>query len=111
MCNAQTLAHSNDGYIIRCRECRRVQLAFGTAALTIDEEQLLTIKEKIYYEMQYRGISYNQPALKQISIEINASTMLCLSINEVTALQDLMDQAFAVIDAYRIIEKPMEWEN
>ena len=111
MCNARTLAHSNEGYIIKCRECKRMQLAFGTAVLIVTEAQLSHIKERLQYEVLYKESMVSRPDIKQVSVEINEYAMLCLSLNEMLALQDLVDQAFAVTEVYQILDKPMEWEN
>lgn len=106
-----TLAHSNEGYIIKCRECKRMQLALGTAVLIITEAQLAHIRERLYHEVLYKESMASRPDIKQVAIEVNEYAMLCLSLNEMLALQDLIDQAFAVAEAYQILDKPMEWEN
>lgn len=111
MCNARTLAHSNEGHIIICRECKRMQLAFGTAVLIINEAQLKQIRERLQYELSYKSHLNPQPDIKQVSIDVNEYAMLCLSLNEMNALQDLTDQACAVSEAYQILDGPMEWEN
>jgi len=111
MCNARTLAHNSEGYIIKCRECKRMQLAFGTAVLIINEAQLNHIKERLQYEIMYKDSRDIRPDIKQVSIEINEYAMLCLSLNEMISLQDLADQACAVSEAYQILDRPMEWEN
>ncbi len=103
MCNTQTLARSFEGYIIRCAECNRIQLAFGVAAVTLKPHQFHRLKEYADLESQYRQTIPADPDQKCISIPVNHSLMLCLSYHELAALTDLLDQAAALMAVYEML--------
>lgn len=103
MCHTQTLARSPEGYIIRCAECNRIQLAFGVAAVTLKPHQFHRLKEYADLELQYKCSIPVEPDQKCISLPVNHSLMLCLSYNELTALTDLLDQAAALMAVYAML--------
>ena len=104
MCDTQTLAYSTAGYIVRCTECKRIQLAFGSVAIIIKAKQLKQLKERAGIELFYREICIIDADAKIVALPINANTMLCLSVNELIALNDLLDQAAALLEVYGMLE-------
>ena len=104
MCDTQTLAYTADGYIIRCTECSRMQMAFGPVAIIINKKQFYELKERAGIEMSYRSACIMDPDLKSVSMPINATTMLCLSANELLSLTDLLDQATALMEVYEMLD-------
>lgn len=103
MCNTQTLARSPEGYIIRCSECNRIQLAFGVAAVTLKPHQFERLKEYAGLEQQYRHTIPAAPDQKCISIPVNHTLTLCLSYRELMAFTDLLDQAAALLSVYEML--------
>lgn len=104
MCDTQTLAYSAEGYIIRCKQCNRMQLAFGPVAIIIKEKQFRQLRARAGAELMYRDTCIMDPDLKFVSLPINNTTMLCLSTNELTAFTDLIDQATALMEVYEMLE-------
>jgi len=104
MCDTQTLAFSAEGYIVRCTDCKRMQMAFGAVAIMVKPKQLQQLKEHASLELFYRDICIADPDTKIVSLPINNTTMLCLSTNELTALNNLLDQATALLEVYEMLE-------
>ncbi|WP_118972430.1 DUF6686 family protein [Taibaiella koreensis] len=103
MCNTQTLARSADGYIIRCTECNRIQLAFGIAAVTLKPHQFQRLKEYADMEQEYRTAVFAGPDQKCVSLPVNHTLTLCLTLAELQALTDLLDQAAGLITVYELL--------
>jgi hypothetical protein len=104
MCDTQTLAYANDGYIIRCPQCNRIQMAFGTVVVVTKEKQLKKIKERAALEFLCRGTAMQEPDLKSVTIPVTQTTMLCLSMKELEAFCELLDQAFALLEVYALLD-------
>jgi hypothetical protein len=103
MCDTQTLAASADGYIIRCAECGRMQISFGIAAIVLKQEQFQRLKVHIAEAMLY-GRAYSvEPDRRFISLPVSKTVILCLSWNELLALEGLVTQAAALIEVYELI--------
>lgn len=103
MCNTQTLARSADGYIIRCTECNRIQLAFGVVAVTLKPHQFQRLKEYADMEQEYRTEVFPGPGQKCVSLPVNHTLTLCLTIEELQSLTDLLDQAAGLIAIYELL--------
>lgn len=103
MCDIQTLAYSTEGYIIRCATCKRMQLAFGIVAVVLNESQFFRLKEIVAAEMLHKSIFSGYFQQKTVSLPVTASTLLCLSDEELDALSDLLDQAGALLEVYEIL--------
>lgn len=104
MCDTQTLAYAGDGYIIRCPQCHRIQLAFGTVAVVTKEKQLKKLKERADLELLCRSAGMFEPDLKSVTLPITQTTMLCLSMRELEALTELLAQAFALLEVYAMLD-------
>lgn len=100
----QTLARSGQGYIIRCPDCNRIQLAFGVAAVVLKTHQLERLREYAGLEQQYRESGVPEDCRqKSVSLPVNHTLTLCLSYTELEALTDLLDQAAALMTVYTLL--------
>lgn len=104
MCDTQTLAYANDGYIIRCPQCNRIQMAFGTVVVVTREKQLRKLKERADLELLCRATAVYEPDLKSVTLPVTPSTMLCLSRKELEAFTELLAQAFALLEVYALLD-------
>lgn len=104
MCTYQTLVHNKDGYIIRCPDCKRLQLAFGTTMTTVDVEEYAQLRAQVDMECRY-GAHCTNPGLKETVIPIDAHSMLCLNHTELLHLQLLLEGAAALLETYCILEE------
>jgi hypothetical protein len=103
MCDTQTLAASGEGYIIRCAECGRMQICFGIAAIVLKQDQFLRLKVHVTEAVLY-GEGYKaQPDRRSVSLPVNKAVVLCLSWNELIALEDLVTQAAALMEVYELL--------
>lgn len=104
MCDTQTLAYANDGYIIRCPQCNRIQMAFGTVVVVTKERQLKKLKERADLELLCRNATSFEPDLKSVTLPVTPTTMLCLSMKELEAFTELLAQAFALMEVYALLD-------
>lgn len=103
MCDTQTLAASAEGYIIRCAECRRMQICFGIAAVILKQDQFYRLKVHVAEAILYGRAYGTEPDRRAISLPVNKTVILCLSWNELKALEDLVTQAAALIEVYDLL--------
>jgi hypothetical protein len=103
MCDTQTLAASTEGYIIRCAECRRMQICFGIAAIVLKQDQFYKLKVHVAEAILFGGVYNAEPDRRVISLPVNKAVILCLSWNELKALGDLVTQASALMEVYDLL--------
>ncbi|MFA6057383.1 MAG: DUF6686 family protein [Taibaiella sp.] len=103
MCDTQTLAASAEGYIIRCAECGRMQICFGIAAIILKQDQFYRLKVHVAEAILYGGGYGVEPDRRAISLPVNKTVILCLSWNELKALEELVTQAAALMEVYDLL--------
>lgn len=103
MCHYQTLAYSADGYMVRCPDCKRIQMAFGTTIVTLDTEAFKELAAQIELEtLCERPMA--MPEQKSIIIHVGTYCMLGLTVDELCRLSHLLHQAFPLLTTYEILE-------
>jgi hypothetical protein len=103
MCDTQMLAASAEGYIIRCTECRHIQICFGIAAITLKQDQFFRLKVHVSESILFGGAYHAGPDCRTISLPVNKAVVLRLSWNELKALEGLVAQASALIEVYDLL--------
>ena len=105
MCNFRVLAQNTDGYVVFCRDCRALQLAFGTVKLKMRPEYF---QEMIYMVKQaalYRAAT-DPVHEKNIFIPlVDESVTLCLTFKELNKLEALLGEAMALFETYVILNQ------
>lgn len=104
MCTTRILAQSKAGFINQCTECESIHLAFGTSLLRLTVEEFMEISSQIYYDVQHVNdrINPNSKSI-QISHPSGSEFSLVLSMNELTQLNDLAQEANILLTAYNLI--------
>lgn len=103
MCHYQTLAYSADGYMVRCPDCKRIQLAFGTTIVTLDTGEFEQLAAQVELEALYdRPMS--MPEQKSIIIHVSMYSMLGLTTGELRRLRHMLHQAMPLLTTYEILE-------
>jgi hypothetical protein len=105
MCDTQTLAASGEGYIIRCAECGRMQICFGIAAIMLKQDQFLRLKVHVAEAVLYGGGYQAEPDRRSVSLPVSKAVVLCLSWNELIALEGLVTQAAALMEVYELLAR------
>jgi hypothetical protein len=103
MYDTQTLAVSAEGYIIRCAECSRMQLYFGIAVIILKQDQFYRLKVHVAEAILFGGTYSIEPDRRVISLPANKTVILCLSWNELKALESLVTQASALMEVYDLL--------
>jgi len=102
MCSFKNFHHSRNGYVVQCRKCAYFQLAFGSVAITLTQEQLHEFYETIndYYEVYKDGDCPDQKTIR-IPTALPAF-MLALSINDLKMIREMLDETCIVMEMTKI---------
>jgi hypothetical protein len=101
MCDIQTLTDSEHGYVIYCRKCRVLQLAFGfELVMNINEEDFLPMVEYVATR-PFSGMPDHKEAGK-VLLQVNRTRYVSLSRDEVGLLIEMLTGAGALFEAYQI---------
>ncbi|MGC4037728.1 MAG: hypothetical protein QM764_17330 [Chitinophagaceae bacterium] len=105
MCSYQTLYHNDrTGYVIRCEECSKIQVAYGNLVMTF---------EKCDFEAFHKWIGnvhesqqpVQSPAVRSIMIPSPCQGMrLLLSYNELKELNTMLDEADTELQSLELIQ-------
>lgn len=105
MCSYQTLYHNDKaGYIIRCEECARIQVAYGNMVMTFEREDFDTFHSWI------KKIQANQQmplsaTVRSIMIPSPSQGMrLLVSYNELIELCAMLDEADTELQSLELIK-------
>jgi hypothetical protein len=103
MCNYQTLYHGNTGYVIRCQQCKGLQLAFGTTVISFNLEEF-----ECFTKMVTRladDHKYESENEKAICLPLPADhVMMLLTPREITSLARMTAEVQALLTTYEILE-------
>jgi len=106
MCQPRILHEDRLGYISRCQECGRLQLAFGTSAfaMTPDEFREFSKQARLYHSDHFDRIDRNR---KDIYVPaMQPGIYLVLTAQELEDLINLLDMGLAgleIDEAFRFI--------
>lgn len=105
MCDYKILAHSQDGYVILCNSCGHYQLAYGTTAVTFEQEDFLNFcgeAAKLKTGTDCNGFEKQ----KRISLNIHSKcSMMILSYSELITLNDLLNEALFTCEMETMLEE------
>lgn len=94
MCNYQTLFHNDNlGYVVRCKECDKIQIGYGNIMLTVSDEGFEA------FRWWLKKIKDEQPAtqketLRSVMIPTPCEGIkLLLSLRELKELENMLDDA------------------
>lgn len=103
MCNYDILYHNQHGYAVQCKHCLHIKLAFGTTALTFNEEQFYDFKHIAdgYWEINKYQHCRTQ---KQIQIPTSHSAVsLVFTLDELEQLSAIMEEAHINLEVQRLL--------
>jgi hypothetical protein len=103
MCNYQTLYHGNAGYVIRCQQCKGIQLAFGTTVISFNLEEFECFK-KMVTQLADDHI-YSSEHEKSICVPLPVDhVMMLLTPVEIVTLAEMTSEVQALLQTYEILE-------
>lgn len=101
MCDIQTLTDSEHGYVIYCRKCRVLQLAFGfELVMNVNEEDFLPMVQ--YICSRQLSAMPDETSERNVLLQVNRTRYLSLSRDEVSLLVEMISGAGALFEAYQI---------
>jgi hypothetical protein len=80
-----------------------MQICFGIAAIILKQDQFRRLKVHTAEAILYGGAYSTEPDRRAISLPVNKTVILCLSWNELKALEDLITQATALMEVYDLL--------
>ncbi len=95
MCRYQTLYHSDKtGYIIRCEECEKIQVAYSNLVVTFERSDFDTFRALIQKIKNGRHPMSGSPVVRSIMIPSPCQGIqLLLSYNELIEFATMLDEA------------------
>jgi len=92
MCNYNTLKNSKHGYVVQCKNCDHIQVAFGTTIVSLTRaayyEHLALVQEQ--FDQNCRTMPWDQKVI-HIPTAAKGVTMI-YTLNELHTLQDLLSE-------------------
>lgn len=103
MCNTKILEHNKFGYIARCNKCENIQLAFGTTAITLDEDQFDEFRETIRDYHEAYACKEN-PEVKDLYVPtVEPSISMVFSYKEIEILMEMLEQASLSLEIHKVL--------
>jgi hypothetical protein len=90
MCNYKTLRNSEDGYVVRCKSCDHIQVAFSTSIQSFTRDQFydyIIVVEELY--KRHRSNPFREQKIVRIATAARAVVMV-YNVDEVSRLLGLM---------------------
>lgn len=103
MCNYDILYHNEHGYVVKCKNCEHLKLAFGTTALTLSEECFYDFKQIAdeYFDIHK---TCNCRTQKQVQIPTaNKAVMLVYTVEELERLVGILDEAHITMEVQKLL--------
>ncbi|MEM9886269.1 MAG: DUF6686 family protein [Bacteroidota bacterium] len=98
-----TLYEGHNGYVVYCSHCKAFHIAYGTVSFDQTESSLLSLMEVLNYNYhQYRNAFDPDCRCVQIITPFTGFRFL-LSTNELLEFSEMLQQAFLVFEAERIV--------
>lgn len=92
-CDFQFLCYCDEGYIVRCKQCRHYQIAFISTLITVDEANFTVFCSHVRNKAAHNYAYINRDA-KIIIIPTSASDVnLLLTPNELSRLYGMLEEA------------------
>jgi hypothetical protein len=95
MCSYTTLAHSEHGYIIQCKACNSIQLAFGAIAIALHNKDFGVFTEQLK-TLAITSTHVGTPTQKTIKIDVfSEHVLMIVSHIELMVLITMLEEAEA----------------
>jgi hypothetical protein len=95
MCSYQTLYHSDKaGYIIRCEECEKIQVAYSNLVITFERTDFDSFGSLISKIKNGRHPGSGSPAVRSIMVPLPCQGIqFLLSYNELIEFSTMLEEA------------------
>ncbi len=94
MCSYQTLFHDdNTGYVVRCKECEKIQLGFGNLMLTVSEDEFNSFHCRIKKIMSEQSPDQKETVRFIVIPTLCEGMKLLLSLRELREFDYMLEEA------------------
>jgi len=95
MCSYQTLFHDdNTGYVVRCKECEKIQLGFGNLMLTVSTDEFNSFRCWLKKIMEEEQTPVQKETLRCFIIPTPCEGIkLLLSLRELREFDHMLEEA------------------
>jgi hypothetical protein len=98
MCQFTTLHHNVHGYVVRCADCRHIQVGFGTTAISYSSEEFEELRQNLRQCHDFYQDS-PFPEMKCVHFQqMGSQVKLVYSPREVARLLDLVEMAALMLE-------------
>jgi hypothetical protein len=104
MCDFQQLYLGQEGYLVRCLACGNLQLAFGTAVITLNEADFQSFRQLVK-DRQLLDHTVDEGHLKKVVLPIPyAGVHLLLTYTELDQLDEMLDEGDSEMTSLAMLE-------
>lgn len=93
MCDFDTLYFGNDGYVARCKECERFQIAFGTSVLTLNQLEFEAMTRQINSKLIAAQNDISGCCKNILLVTPSQYVQMCVTKDEALRFQKMMEDA------------------
>lgn len=104
MCDFQPLYFGSEGYLVRCLACGHLQLAFGTAVITLNESDFQSFHQQVKDRLLLDHRAEDDHCKKVILPIPYAGVHLLLSYAELDQLDWMLDEADSEMTSLAMLE-------
>jgi RIO-like serine/threonine protein kinase len=105
MCSYQALFHDdNTGYVVRCKECEKIQLGFGNLMLTVATDEFDSFR-LLLKKVMGEQVPVPKENLRHIVIPTPCEGMkLLLSVRELREFDRMLEEADTELQTYGLLK-------
>jgi hypothetical protein len=105
MFNYKCWYQDDEGYIVQCLSCKKIQVSFGTCMLNITEVEYENLFEQIVTACELYANETISPNLKHIILHTAIATIkIILSTKELIAVHNMFEQADVERKTYQLLQ-------
>jgi hypothetical protein len=100
----KTLHFKENGYVVKCHQCRHILIAFGNIAVCHTEEEFQSFKSSVNDFCSQNEAQPGGPDFKHITIATPAANVkLLVNAREARQLNDLLQHAAFALEIEKLI--------
>lgn len=111
MCVSKILHYSDHGCVSVCKECRRIQLCFGTTVTTHSENEFKDYCVFVKTMMKKYEFSENRFQKKIIIKTAVENLSLLYSANDLECLDELLSQSALLLSVHHVLDADASAQN
>lgn len=104
MCEFQTLHCSNDGYVVRCKECGHYQIGYGSTMLTLGDNDFETLCNVVMHKCAEEDCPSSNNCKRVIIPTVCKSMSILLTYKEALRFNEILQEADNEMKALELMD-------